>query len=146
MKIVFLDQFGSFASVVAASYCTGILKEKANYKEILALPFFAGRSSSQPGEFYYLGKDKDNNEFYTLGVGLNGNFIATVAGPEMLKMLEVKENICLYDFSSFNPGFLNITEIVTGGRLRNISKYIWAYYLAKKISKMAKMVKMKIKK
>jgi hypothetical protein len=145
VKIVFLDQFGSFASVVAAAYCTGILHEQVNYKEILALPFFAEKSSNQPGECYYLGKDKDGNEFYTLGVGLYGNFIATVAGPEMLKMLEAKENISLYDLSAFNPVFLNILEIVTGGKLRDWSKYLWAYYLSKKMSIIIKMVKMRIR-
>ncbi|MGI6587681.1 MAG: DUF3189 family protein [Peptococcia bacterium] len=131
MKIVFVDQMGCFASVVAAAVCRGVLSEKANYRDILNLPYFADVKNYQPGQLYYMGKDQMGNRFYTLGVGRYGKLFTTVMWPEMLKISQVKEKIILYDVSSFNSVLLNFLEVLSKGKLRKISKYVWAYWFTR---------------
>lgn len=134
MKIVFLDQWGCFASVVVAARCAGILPPQANYRDILKLPYFAEEGSYQPGELYYVGKDQVGNDFYTLGVGRYGCFIKTKVWPEMLKISQGKEKVVLYDVSFLNSVFLNFLEVLSKGKLRKFSKYIWAYWFTKGLS------------
>lgn len=131
MKIVLIDQFGCFASVVIAAYCTGLLSSEANYREILNLPFFANRENVEPGKLYYVGKDLEGTEFYTLGAGAHSDLIVNVVWLNLLKISNIKENVFLYDVNTFNLVHLNYLEIFSKGKLRKISKYIWAYWFFK---------------
>jgi hypothetical protein len=128
VKIVFIDQLGCFASVVVAAICRDVLAEEINYRAFLNLPYFAAGENYQPGQLYYVGKDQRGNGFYTLAVGRHGNFITTVVWPEMLKISQGKEKILLCDVSCFNSVLLNFLEVLSRGKLRKISKYIWAYW------------------
>ncbi len=128
MKIVFLDQLGCFASVVVAAICRDVLSEDVKYRDLFNLPYFAAGENYQPGQLYYVGKDQRGNGFYTLAVGRHGNFITTVVWPEMLKISQGKEKILLCDVSCFNSVLLNFLEVLSRGKLRKISKYIWAYW------------------
>ena len=137
MKLIFLDQLGCYASVVAAAYHAGALQEKVTYQEILNLPYFGEQCSTQPGELYEFGEDRKGQKLYTLSVGNHGSFLNDVLWPEMLRLLQaeepIKEQIVLYDLSSLNSFLLNLLETVLRGRLRGILKLVWAYYLAKKM-------------
>ena len=129
MKIVFLDQFGCFASVVLAAYCSGALSPKAvKTKDILNLPHFADAENFQPGELFFLGKDQVENNYYTLGAGSYSSFIMNVVWPDLKKIGEIKETIVLYDANSLNSFFLILLEILSQGRLRKITKYFWALW------------------
>ena len=129
MKIVFLDHFGCFASVVLAAYCTGILSPKAvKTKDILDSPYFADVESWQPGKLYFLGKDQAGNVYYTLGARFYSNLIKNVVWPDLKKLGEIKEKIVLYDVNSLNSLFLIYLEILSKGKLRKITKYLWVYW------------------
>jgi len=139
VKLIFLDQLGCYASVVAAAYYAGILQGKVTYQEILTLPYFGAQGSNQPGELYEFGEDGKGRKLYTLSVGNYGPFINGVLWPEMLKLLQTKEQIVLYDLSFINPFLLNLLGTILRRRLRGILKLVWAYYLAKKMPLLVKV-------
>ena len=129
MKIVFLDQFGCFASIVLAAYCIGILSpQAAKTQDILNLPHFADIKSFQPGKLYSLGRDQAGNDYYTLGVGFYSSFIIKMVWPDLKNLGGIKEKIVLYDANSLNSLFLIYLEVLSKGKLRKITKYLWAYW------------------
>ena len=129
MKIVFLDHFGCFASVVLAASYSGVLSPKlVKTKDILNLPHFAEVKNIQPGKLYFLGKDQAGNDYYTLGAGFYSSFIINVVWPDLKKLSEIKGRIVLYDVNSLNSFLLIYFEILSQGRFRKITKYFWALW------------------
>lgn len=101
MKLVFIDQLGCYAAILAAAYVTGKIDGQPSWREIMGLPAFAGNQDLQPGNLRYIGTDPAGNQVYTLGVG-NEAQIMTVSAGDLCRILDIKEKVCLVDVSSFN--------------------------------------------
>ncbi len=141
MKYVFLDQFGCFASLVAALYAAGNLPAEVNYHQVLMLLNFAGTGHFRPGKLTYRARDKEGNEYYTLSAGVYGSFIKNILGPEILKMVRSPKQIVLYDLSGLNLWLLNLLEFFLPGRLRKLSQKLWAYYLCRRMPLLVRSIK-----
>ncbi len=101
MKIIFQDQLGCYAALVAAAYYTGVLQETPSLSDITTLPSFADHTNLLPGNLFYLGKDQEDNEIYTLGVGREGKVIATSI-YDLFRILNKSEIVYVIDVSSIN--------------------------------------------
>lgn len=101
MKIIFLDQLGCYAALVAASYFTGVLKEEPILSDIVTLPSFADHTNLLPGNLFYLGKDKHDNEIFALGVGREGKII-TSSIYDLFRILNKSEIVHVIDVSTCN--------------------------------------------
>lgn len=107
MKILILDQLGCYASVVAASYLTGLIKGHPTAEEIYNLPFFAAHLDLQVGKVYYIGKDKADNLIYCLGAGKEAGLVKTSAN-DLSKLINPKNEICLIEVSRMNAKLLQL--------------------------------------
>jgi hypothetical protein len=141
VKHVFLDQFGCFASLVAAVFAAGHLKEEAHYRQLLSIPDFAEPHPYHPGELQLRARDEQGNEYYTLSAGVYGCFVKTVLGPEILRLLGTQKQMLIYDLSSINPWSLCILEMLTRGRFRKYIKTIWAKYLSARMPSLVRRIK-----
>lgn len=111
MKIVILDQFGCYASVLAASYLTGLINENASALEIYNLPYFAAHRDIQVGKIYYVGTDEAGNDIYCLGVGGEAKLIAK-SSEDLFKIIGIENEVCLIGVSSINPRLIGIFSIL----------------------------------
>lgn len=100
MKLVFVDQTGCHAALVAANYLIGRLERQAGRQDIIELPAFA-EPVEQTSKLREIGLDVSGNSVYTLGVGSEVALIKT-ASWDLLKILRVREKVLLLDFSRFN--------------------------------------------
>lgn len=103
MKLVFVDQTGCLAALVAANYLLGRLSLEARRSEIIKLPSFA-EPIDQDNKLRLIGLDENGNSVYTLGVGAEAALIKT-SSRDLLQIFQIKEKVCLLDFSRFNKGW-----------------------------------------
>lgn len=101
MKLVFIDQLGCHAALLAAYYQTGNIGGQPSRQEILRLPAFADQQDICPGDLRELGTDASGNLVYTLGVGGEGK-IMMVSALDLLGTLGVKQDIRIIDVSTYN--------------------------------------------
>jgi hypothetical protein len=117
MSIVFLCPTGTYTSLVAANLLVGNLKVNCQPHDILNLPYF-GNFSKKPGIFLYIGTDSAGNKVYTLGTGNEAKLIIKSA-YDLVKIMSINPNeLQLYDFTGFIPGYiwrlLSYSPIFTG--------------------------------
>lgn len=142
VKHVFLDQFGCFASLVAAVFAAGYLKEEADFQQLLLIPDFAEPHFYQPGELQLRARDEQGNEYYTLSAGVYSGFVKTVLGPEILRLLgSQKHQLLIYDLSRINPWSLSLLEVLLGGRFREFTRTVWAKYLSARLPLIVRSIK-----
>lgn len=106
MKLVFIDQTGCLAALVAASYLTGRLTGRVSCQEIMELRDF-GKGLSKLGQLQKIGLDTAGNTVYTLSAGAEAALVQRSA-RDLLSILPSKELICLLDFSAYNSSWLNL--------------------------------------
>jgi len=141
VKHVFLDQFGCFASLVAAFFAAGYLKEEADFRQLLLIPDFAEPYHYHPGELQLRARDEQGNEYYTLSAGVYSSFVKTVLGPEILRLLGPQKQLLLYDVSRLNPWPLSLLELLLGGRFRQFTRTVWAKYLSARLPLIVRRIK-----
>lgn len=101
MRIIIFDHLGCHAAVLAGSYLAGLLGPQSSVGDILKLPYFGVYEDVSPGRSFFLGRDKYNNEIYTLGVGHEAG-IMTVSAHDLLKILNCKDRVRIIDVSVYN--------------------------------------------
>lgn len=101
MIIVYLDQLGCYAAVLAASCRAGIIAKRPTVREICRLPNFAANRNLRVGNFYYIGKDAYGSRVYTLGTGKAADLV-TVSVGDLFKVQKVTEEVRLIDVSRYN--------------------------------------------
>lgn|GEM_PF-6136431 len=101
MKIIFIDQLGCYAAVLAACCRAGIIGADPTIREICSLPNFAAHKDLSVGRLYYIGTDRTGAQLYTLGAGGEGRLMS-VSIKDLLKIQEIKEAVCLVDVSKYN--------------------------------------------
>lgn len=144
MKIVYLDQLGCHASVLAASCQGNLYQETMKSRDILKLPHFAAHRDFSVGKLYYMGKDPLGIDLYTLGVGPEGKIIS-VAALDLLKLLETKEQVLVIDVSSYNHFFIRACWYLQMIKpLKSLMLLCSAYLLRRQLPKIKKLVKIKL--
>lgn len=101
MKIVIIDQLGTCAALLAASYLTGKIGGQPSKEELLRLPAFARQKNLQPGELREIGRDAAGRTVYTLGVGSEGVIMRISAG-DLWQLLKVRADVRIIDVSAYN--------------------------------------------
>lgn len=143
MRVVFLDQIGCYASVLAASYAMGLLKESSDIKEIIQLPGFAAHETLELGKSYF-GCQKNQEVCITLGVGKEGKIIKTSA-DDLVKILGNSCEIKVVDVSQFNTGFIHFLWYLKLLRpFERISIFWAAWILKKRLPEMVNLVKKEV--
>lgn len=145
MKIVFLDQLGCYAAVVAASLGADLLHNGMTPLDISNLPHFADHKGFHAGNLYRIGNDKERNEYYALGVGSEGTAMA-VSALDLLELMDFQWNknkgIQFIDVSSFNTVPIKILWYLSLFKpFQRIALLQAAAVLKKKIPQMQEMVK-----
>ncbi|MFZ5752616.1 MAG: DUF3189 family protein [Bacillota bacterium] len=144
MKIVYLDQLGCHASVLAASWYAGFYDETMHSRDILKLPHFAAHTDFRVGKLYYVGKDTRGTELFTLGVGSEGKIIS-IAALDLFKLLEAKEQVLVIDVSPCNHFFIRLCWYLQMIKpLKYMMSLCSAYFLKRELPKIKKLVKIKL--
>lgn len=144
MKIVYLDQLGCHASVLAASWHAGFYDETMPSRDILKLPHFAEHKDFRAGNLYYIGKDKQGNELFTLGVGQEGRIIS-IAALDLFDLLENKEQVLVIDVSLCNHFFIRLCWYLQLIKpLQGMGCLFTAYLLKRQLPKIKKLVKISL--
>lgn len=133
MKILILDQLGCYASVVAASYLTGLINEAPTTDEIYNLPFFAAHLDLQVGKVYYIGKDKDENGVYCLGAGKEARLVKT-SSNDLFKIIRSPNEVCLIEVSSMNGKLLQLIWTVSLWKIiQKKTRFVAAMLMSRKV-------------
>lgn len=128
-KIIFLDQLGCYASLLAASYRTGKIGTSPSVKDILGLKGFAAHRDLSLGYSVYLGQDSGGNQVYTLGAGGEAKLIEVSAG-DINKILGIRSSLRFIDVSSCNPVAVRVCSYLRlVGPLDNWARYVAAFFL-----------------
>ena len=144
MKIVYLDQLGCHASVLAASWHAGLYNETMPSRNILKLPHFAQHKDFRAGKLYYIGKDNKGAELFTLGVGPEGR-IMSIAAMDLFNLLESKEQVLVIDVSLFNHFFIRLCWYLQMIKpLQDMVCLFIAYLLKRQLPKIKKLVKISL--
>ena len=140
MKIVFFDQLGYYASVVAASYEVGLICEDSKAGEIARLGQFADHQDMSVGTLSYVGTNLQGQEIYTLGTGRYGKLIS-ISAQDLFKIIAVPEEIKIIDVSVFNSPLIKIAAYLRQNKLlRNIVVLLAAQLLKKQMSQIVRKV------
>ncbi len=141
MKVVFFDQLGCYAAVVAAAYMAGIIGENPQTTEIIKLDTFAAHHDWSPGNLNYIGRNSQNEELYTLGIGKRGSLIAASA-QDLCKIMAGYEEIKIIDVSAYNSPIIKIAAYLKLNRmLQRTAVFIAAYFLKKRMPQIVRKVR-----
>lgn len=87
MKIFFLCRTGSHTSVLAAGIYLNLIAGKSEFKKkIDLLPGFDELDPKQIGKPFFVGRDKNYNDIYTIGVAKENKLMSKAAG-ELLTII-----------------------------------------------------------
>ena len=137
MIIIFLDQLGCYAAVLAASRRAGLVGDRPTIRDICSLPKFADHPDLSVGNLYFIGEDPAGARVYTLGAGKEAGLIAVAAG-DLIKILKTTEKVSLIDVSRYNDFLTRISWRAMRIKLiKPAALYIAAFQMKKKMGRLA---------
>lgn len=144
MKLVFIDQLGCYAALLAASYQTGKIGGQPSRQEILGLPAFADHQTIRFGDLRELGRDSVGNLVYTLGVGGEAK-IMMISALELLRICGAGEDIRVINVSTFNDTRIKFCWYLgLIPYLKGISRKLSAVFLEKKCAQLFEQLDAKL--
>lgn len=140
IKIVFLDQLGCYASLLAAAYRVGKIGSRPSSREILDLPGFAIHRDLSLGNSFYVGEDPAGNQVYTLGTGGEGKLIE-VSARDINKILNIRSKVLLIDISGYNSFAVRVCSYLRlVGPLEKVALYGAAIFLKTAMPRISRYV------
>lgn len=104
MKIFFLCRTGHHTSLLAAGLHLNLIKEETNLRHIVT--HIRGWNDIKPrdiGTPFFVGKDKDGNEVYTIGIGMKSSMMERVIN-DIINMIGIEPQ---------ERRIINVSEAVT---------------------------------
>lgn len=135
MKIVFIDQLGCYASLVAAvatSCREEVKKKRLSWRDIAGLPGFACHRDLKPGILRSYGSDSGGNELFTLGVGKEANLLI-VSAADLFKILGSHEKVRILDMSPINSPWIVLLSFLGVTPLKKITRLLAAFLLCRRL-------------
>lgn len=104
MKIIFLCRTGHHTAMLAAGLYLGLIKGSKGLRSAVAgIRGWDNISLKEIGTPFYVGKDKDNNEIYTIGIGRQTTLMER-AVHEMINLIGVEQQ---------DRRIINVSQAVT---------------------------------
>lgn len=130
MKIIYLGSHGCYSALAAAAIHLGLYsKERGLVKSLLALDFFCSdKNSIKPGFSKKIGKDKNDNELFVVGVAGETQLIKK-SSHDFLRINGLDpESILLVD-ASISNFFESILKIFVWLNIERVATIFAVYYL-----------------